>query len=535
MINRRRMLLAGSLGAAGAGLGACATAQPQAEPPTVEPSPMGGAVVNVRHFGATGDGVTVDSVAVNSAIEHAAQRGGGTVYFPAGTYACYTVRLRSHVTLHLGDGAVLYAAPNPEPGQPGYDHPEPMDAAYSAYQDFGHSHWQNSLIWGEGLSDIAIVGRGMIWGKNLSRGDGSYGYMDDPHHDGTGNKAIALKNCRNVLLRDFTVLEGGWFALLATGVDHLTIDNLLVDTNRDGFDIDCCRNVRISNTTVNSPWDDGICLKSSYALGEPRATEHVTITNCYDTGNYEIGSLVSGAWTKMPASFAPTVHGRIKFGTESNGGFRNITITNCVFEDSQGFALETVDGGDLEDITISNCSMRGNFSSPFFLRLGRRMRGPADLTIAKLRRVLISNVTSSGAVILPSIIAGIPGHPVEDVKVADVYLHQAGGAPEALADRMPPLEELGYPEPNMFGDLPATGFYIRDARNVEMSHVEVAVEAADPRAAFWLRDVEGADFFRLRVPSGAPAFQLRNVSGFRSFGSRDIADRQGEFRELVRF
>ena len=121
------------------------------------------------------------------------------------------------------------------------------------------------------------------------------------------------------------------------------------------------------------------------------------------------------------------------------------------------------------------------------------------------------------------------------MKVADVYLHQAGGAPEALADRMPPLEELGYPEPNMFGDLPATGFYIRDARNVEMSHVEVAVEAADPRAAFWLRDVEGADFFRLRVPSGAPAFQLRNVSGFRSFGSRDIADRQGEFRELVRF
>ena len=73
------------------------------------------------------------------------------------------------------------------------------------------------------------------------------------------------------------------------------------------------------------------------------------------------------------------------------------------------------------------------------------------------------------------------------------------------------------------------------ARNVEMSQVEVAVEAADPRAAFWLRDVEGADFFRLRVPSGAPAFQLRNVSGFRSFGSRDIADRQGEFRELVRF
>ena len=162
------------------------------------------------------------------------------------------------------------------------------------------------------------------------------------------------------------------------------------------------------------------------------------------------------------------------------------------------------------------------------------MRGPADLTIAKLRRVLISNVTSSGAVILPSIIAGIPGHPVEDVKVADVYLHQVGGAPEALAGRMPPLEELGYPEPNMFGDLPATGFYIRDARNVEMSNVEVAVEEADPRAAFWLRDVEGADFFRLRVPPEATAFQLQNVSGFRSFGARDIADHKGDYDDLTR-
>ncbi|ACT60435.1 rhamnogalacturonidase [Hirschia baltica] len=519
MYNRRKILLAGSAGLAATSiLTACNGA-------ALVPNAMTGAgIVNIRDFGTKGDGSTIDSHAINRAIDHAASMGGGMVFFPAGTYSCFTIRLKSNITLYLDNGAIIKAAPNPEEGSPGYDLPEPIDPAIKDYQDFGHSHFQNSLIWGENLENVSIIGDGLIWGKNLSRGDGSYNYMDDPHYPGTGNKAIALKNCRNVLLRDFKMLEGGWFALLATGVDNLTIDNLIVDTTRDGFDIDCCRSVRVSNCTVNSPWDDGICLKSSYALGYARATENVSITNCFVTGNYEIGSVLDGTWKKMPASFAPQVHGRIKFGTESNGGYKNITINNCTFEDSQGFALETVDGGDLEDVTISNCTMRGNYSSPIFLRLGRRMRGPEDVPIAKLRRISITNITSSSAAILPSIIAGIPGHPVEDVKIADCYFHQIGGAPEELASRVPPLEELGYPEPNMFGDLPATGFYIRDARNVEMSNIEIAVEKADPRAAFWLRDVEGADFFRMQIPSNAPAFYLNNVSDFRSFGSTDIAD-----------
>jgi polygalacturonase len=528
MLDRRSLILASGAGLAAAA-GCAATPQPKAQAQDFGATSVEG-ILNVRHFGATGDGTTIDTPAINRAIEDAAARGGGTVYFPPGKYACFTIRLKSKVSLYLEQGAIIYAAPAPPEGTSGgYDHPEPIDPSYANYQDFGHGHWRNSLIWGEGLSDITIAGDGLIDGTNLARGDGSYNYMDDPHYNGTGNKAIALKWCRNVLLRDFRVYRGGWFALLATGVDNMTIDNLIVDTTRDGFDIDCCRNVRVTNCHVNSPWDDGICLKSSYALGEARATENVMIANCYVTGNYEIGSLIDATWKKMPPSFASQVHGRIKFGTESNGGYKNITITNCTFEDSQGFALETVDGGDLEDVTISNCTMRGNYSSPIFLRLGRRMRGPKGAAIAKFRRILISNiVSSSSAPLLPSIIAGIPGHPVEDVKIADCYFHQEGGAPENLVNRVPPLEELGYPEPNMFGDLPATGFYIRDAKNVEMSNIEVAVEKADPRAAFWLQDVEGADFFRLRVPGGAPSFHLSNVSKFRNFGSLSAPEKQME-------
>ena len=479
--------------------------------------------VNVRHFGAKGDGSAIDTPAINKAIDYAAARGGGTVYFPAGTYACYSIRLKSRVGLHLDSGAIILAAKAPEGGAGGYDLAEPQDPSFEPYQDYGHNHWRNSLIWGDGLADIAITGDGLIWGKGLGRG--SDGYRQDPAGPGTGNKTIALKNCHNVLLRDFKILEGGWFGLLLTGVDNLTIDNLLIDTNRDGIDIDCCRNVRVSNCTVNSPFDDGICPKSSFALGYPRSTENLTIENCMVTGSYEIGSVLAGTWKKRGPEAVGNIYGRIKLGTESNGGFKSITITNCTFDGSQGLALETVDGANLEDVTISNITMRGSVSSPIFMRLGRRMRGPKGRPIGTLKRVMISNVSSSGASLLPSIIAGLPDHPVEDIKISDVYLQQVGGAPEAMAHLNPPANEDHYPEPYMFGDLPASGFFIRHARNVEFSNVEVAVQLADPRPAYRIEHVDGADFFHVRAPGGA-TFSLEDVRNFTVTGSGQVPDQR---------
>jgi polygalacturonase len=512
-LDRRSMILGGALGLTALS----GTARAQRQP--ILPAPATGGWVDVRHFGAKGDGTTIDTPAFNRAIDAAAARGGGTVHVPAGTYACYTIRLKSRVTLHLDNGATILAAAPTTSG--GYDVAEPNP--WDMFQDFGHSHWKNSLIWGEGLHDIAIVGQGMIWGKGLGRGDGKDNWLKDPNGPGTGNKAIALKNCRNVLLRDFKMLEGGWFALLATGVDNLTIDNLLVDTNRDGFDIDCCRNVRVSNCTVNSPYDDAICPKSSYALGEPRITENLTIANCFVTGNYKIGSVIDGTWQKMPASFAKTIHGRIKFGTETNGGFRNIAVSNCVFEDSRGLAFETVDGGMIEDVVVDNITMRGIVDAPIFLRLGKRMRGPKGRPIGTMRRISIQNVVSSNATILPSVIAGLVGHPIEDVRISDVYLHHVGGAPAAMARLNPPEEELGYPEATMFGDLPATGLFVRHARNLQLSNVEVAVAAPDARPAFRFEDVSGIDVFRAKVPAGV-GFALRDVSDFRTFGNPSIPD-----------
>jgi polygalacturonase len=221
----------------------------------------GGDLWNVRAMGARGDGAAIDSAAINKAIEAAAAAGGGTVFFPAGVYRCYSIRLKSHVGLHLDHGAVILAAENPaQADAAGYDPAEPHTGAGEAYQDFGHNHWHNSLLWGEGGDDISITGPGVISGKALPRSFDFEQGTSGPVKSGGGNTAIALKNCRNVLLRDFTVNAGGWFGILATGVDNLAIDHLTIDSNRDGMDIDCCRNVRIRKCTVNRPWDDGICL-----------------------------------------------------------------------------------------------------------------------------------------------------------------------------------------------------------------------------------------------------------------------------------
>ena len=273
---RREFLKGAGTGFAGAALGVQA-GQGTAAAAVPRPKP---ATFDVRAFGAAGDGSSLDTDSVNKAIAAAAAAGGGTVHFPAGTYLCRSIHLMSNVDLYLNQGSTVVAADPAAPGESGgYDAAEPNN--WSDYQDYGHSHWHNSLFWGEGIHDFAILGPGLIWGRGLSkgyeRGKAPGPVAEDP---GVGNKAISLKNCHNAILRDFAILHGGHFGILATGVDNLTIDNLRIDTNRDGMDVDCCRNVRISNCYVNSPWDDGICLKSCYALGWAKPTEFVTITNC---------------------------------------------------------------------------------------------------------------------------------------------------------------------------------------------------------------------------------------------------------------
>jgi polygalacturonase len=369
------------------------------------------------------------------------------------------------------------------------------------------------------------------------------------------DKAIALKLCRNVTLRDFSILQGGHFGILASGVDNLTIDNLRIDSNRDGIDVDSCRNVRISNSSVNTPNDDAIVLKTTFALGVFRPTEHVTITNCLVSG-YDVGSLLDATYkrtvTRAPDRDGPT--GRIKLGTESNGDFRNIVISNVVFDRSRGLALESVDGSHIEDLAISNITMRDVCNAPIFIRLGSRMRAPEGTPVGSIRRIQISNVVAYD--VDPrygSIISGIPGHDVEDVSLNNIRLYYRGGVtmeqvakqPSDLVNTfffrasggVPPREpfdtperEKEYPEPSMFGLMPASGFFIRHAKGIELTDVRIVNMKEDRRPVLVLD--QASDILLERVnsepPPGVPALVLLKSERVTIRGSAHLPDGRAE-------
>ncbi|MCW4462908.1 right-handed parallel beta-helix repeat-containing protein [Sphingomonas sp. BT-65] len=457
---------------------------------------------DVRDFGARGDGRALDTDAINAVIAQAALS-GGTVVIPAGRFLCFSIRLASGVTLLLSEGAVIEAA-DPARHAGAYDPPE---AAHGElFQDFGHSHWRNSLIWGIGLHDIAIVGPGRIEGTGLTRdGPGARWRRDtgerplsmagmsaaeiralEPEEQemtGLGNKAIALRNCRRVMLRDFTIAKSGHFAVLATGVEDLLIERLVIDTERDGIDLDCVRRTRVRGCRVNSPNDDAIVLKSSYALGTAVACDDVVIEDCTVSG-YDAGTMLDGSFghTQQLAPDRDRVTGRIKLGTESNGGFRNIVIRNCRFERSRGLALETVDGGAIENVTVSGVTMREVTTAPLFIRLGDRGRGPVGTDIGTIRGVTIEDVEASGIDHrFAATIAGLPEARIEDVTLRDIGLTYAGGGSMADGKRRPPALPHAYPEPSMFGVTPAWGLWVRHATGIRLRDVRLATETPDGR------------------------------------------------------
>lgn len=467
-------------------------------------------VINVRDFGAVGDGVHIDSPAINAALEEAAGRGGGTVVLPAGKYLAYSIHLQSGVTLRLEKDAVLKAAPVTD--TEGYDEPEPNS---SNYQDFGHSHWHNSLLWGENLHDVTLEGEGLIDGSDvLTRG----GQRKSANGKTTANKAVAMRDCRNVTIRGLNFLRCGHFALLLTGVDDLLIENVTADTNRDGFDIDCCERVTIRGCRVNTMNDDAIVLKCSYALGWEKPTAHVLIEDCSVSG-YDIGSMLDGTCTtdakKAPDGDGPT--GRIKLGTESNGGFRHITIRRCMFNHCRGLALETVDGAPMEDIDVSDLVMDDICNSPLYIRLGDRMRAPEGFHVSstdniRIRRVSVKDADSRYA----CIIAGIKGNPVRNVLIEDMDVQFRGGLTLDDVREQRGVNPFffegnggaaisrhegrgGYPEPSAHGIQPAWGFSITYAENIRLERITLSCMQPDERPWLYKEGVRKLKLKKIKI------------------------------------
>jgi len=456
-------------------------------------------IYNVRDYGAVGDGRTLDSPAINAAIEAAVRDGGGQVVLPAGTYLCGSIRLKSNIDLHLAAGCTILAAdPKDFKGKTGlggdggglYDESESF-GGFPEYQDGGHTYFHNSLIWAEGQTNVSITGHGKIDGKGLTKKDTEKAGIVQGGSIGTGDKAIALKLCRQVTIRDITVYRGGHFAIIMTGCDLSTIDNVTIDTNRDGFDIDCCKYMTITNCKINTPSDDALVLKSSYALKKPVITEHIAVSNCNITG-YKCGTLLDGTYVPEPVNW---VCGRFKLGTESNGGYRNISLTNCTFMYSSGLAFEEVDQGRMENIVVSNITMSHVHHYPIYITTGCRNRGPKEVTQrSSARDIMISNVIADDCDSLCSIIiTGMEDEPIRNVSLSNIRLQFRGGGRKLTT----PYREQGtnYPEPRWAGPTPAYGLFARHVDGLYLHNVTFELLRPDERPDIVLDDVK--NYFKL--------------------------------------
>ncbi len=358
-----------------------------------------GQLYDVTKFGAVSEGDPVaNTEAINAAIQAAAQEGGGTVVIPAGDFKTYTIRLQSNVNVRIDEGGVIRAARtdmfdrrgNVTMEGEGGNYDEPEVNLYAGLQDHGHTYFANSLFYAADKENIMIYGDGLIDGSYiddsgtlinvLSGNDPSNPAMrTDNGHNGTwyGNKGIALVRCENIVLDGIKILNGGHFAIIAEGVSNMDVENVVVDTNRDAFNIDCTQNVTVRNSHFNSLTDDAIVLKASYGAGVFMPTRNVLIEDCVVSG-YDAGSVIAGTFTtdKIVATDACGPTARIKFGTESTCGYDTVTIERVRFERSRGFCMEAVDGTPLTNVILTDCTMDNVSSSPIFIRIGDRSRYP---------------------------------------------------------------------------------------------------------------------------------------------------------------
>ncbi len=436
---------------------------------------------NIRDYGAVGDGVSFDSPAIQKTIDACAESGGGTIFIPAGKYVCGTVHLRSHIHVLLEKGAVLLGSKNINDFDPHEENP-----ANCEYQDISHSYFHRSLFHGEFLEDIAITGFGEIDMQST---------WEEVDAWFRGAKVIALKECNQVVIRDLFIKDATDLAVYVAGCEYVTISGLHIIAHIDGVSPDCCKNVTISDCIIDSA-DDAIVPKCSYTLGRFKDMENLTVSNCVLRSNAAA----------------------IKFGTETNSAFKNITITGCTIYDTQltGIGLLTADGAVIQGVSISNITMR-NVGHPILIQVAKRGRGPKPFCekVGEIKNVNLSNIVITGpypdsfqatkpqflttykandltlkGIHHPLVIAGQPESPIRNVSFSNIIFSAHGGG--TMEDRKIDIPEQSSPIPgsHLFGPrYPVYGLLAVNVDKLNLYNTEFTTETEDMREEMLLKNV----------------------------------------------
>ena len=442
---------------------------------------------NIVDFGAKTDSTFLNTKAIQSAIDKCYNKGGGEVLVPAGTYYTGTVFLKSNVYLRLSAGAVLQGSYNPA------DYPEHNISSAKKYGTITHNglyvETMKALIMADNAHHTGIVGQGTVKGA----GEGK-AFQLGLNKDGKP-KNLFFIGCSHVLLRDISVLNAAQIAISISGCEKVNVDGIylrsLVNWNCDGMDVDA-RDVTIANCIIDSE-DDALCFKSEY-LG--KFCENITVNNCV------VSSLCNG----------------IKLGTGSRSGFRNITVSNCVIKKASvngyrhwkmtpdvvyqpdiqsvntGIVILGVDGGIVENVNFSNIVMT-DVLSPIFIRTGKRFLSP-DKKPSVMRHITIQNVRAESRSIIPSVIAGLEESPAEDIRLANIRISVPITVHADSLKKFPisvPEDVKGYPENRLtFGfRLPASAFYVKHVRGLELNDISVTFREDDARPAFYIDNSKG--------------------------------------------
>jgi hypothetical protein len=444
----------------------------------VAPGIAGAADFNVRDFGAVGNGSTNDTPAIQRAIDAANAAGGGTVVFPAGNYQSRnTIHMRSDVTLNLNSGATLRGASND-------DYDEPEDNPWDEYQDFGHSHFHNAMIYGDRLDNIGFVGDGVI--------DGGGHLITGNPDDGEADKIISLTRCDGLNVGDgLTLRRGGHFAMLINGCTDVTSDDLTIDTasDRDGWNVISTTNVTITNADIRAN-DDALAFKSDYALGQKLPNGNVTVTDSF------LGAVCCNA---------------LMFGSETCGDFTGYDFQRITISGSNksGLGLVSMDGTVISDVHYKDITMT-NVRAAITQKVGTRRRCGNNPGVGRIHDITYENITSSGQSgnNFTATLWGESGanNKISDVTFRNVDLTVPGGSDEDSTS-VPSNDPNNY-NPNSIGTRPAYGWYLRNVDNVRFIDSSVQFASGDTRPAV--------------IANNSTSVLLEDFVAERSEGSRDV-------------